>query len=73
MNEQRLEESIMPMKKWYKLTDHDLENMSARRLFSYHTQMNKDIQVKTVLAEGEYSPVYVQMKIEEQMRIQRKA
>jgi hypothetical protein len=63
------------MKKWYKLTDHDLENMSARRLFSYHTQMNKDIQVKTVLElstpEGEYSPVYVQMKIEEQMRIQR--
>jgi hypothetical protein len=62
------------MKKWYKLTDHDLENMSARRLFSYHTQMNKDIQVKTVLElstpEGEYSPVYVQMKIEEQMRIQ---
>jgi hypothetical protein len=39
----------MAMKKWYKLTDHDLENMSARRLFSYHTQMNKDIQVKTVL------------------------
>jgi hypothetical protein len=39
--------------------------------------MNKDIQVKTVLElstpEGEYSPVYVQMKIEEQMRIQRKA
>jgi hypothetical protein len=33
MNEQRLEESIMPMKKWYKLTDHDFENMSARRLF----------------------------------------
>jgi hypothetical protein len=67
----------MAMKKWYKLTDHDLENMSARRLFSYHTQMNKDIQVKTVLElstpEGEYSPVYVQMKIEEQMRIQRKA
>jgi hypothetical protein len=65
----------MAMKKWYKLTDHDLENMSARRLFSYHTQMNKDIQVKTVLElstpEGEYSPVYVQMKIEEQMRIQR--
>jgi hypothetical protein len=64
----------MAMKKWYKLTDHDLENMSARRLFSYHTQMNKDIQVKTVLElstpEGEYSPVYVQMKIEEQMRIQ---